>query len=334
MKINISDMLDHWQGEVPVPEEPGNLEFLRERTMHRIRSAEGRRPRRRASKALVAAAVIAACVVGVSAATGQIQVLLSKTWQNDVLVSSQEEAQADAAQRGEEYSAWSWSSPNGTPPSPLREMLDSARAKSSSWETDQWIGGAVGPVITQWTGMEVTGNTGPVKSRTVYGLDPNHGFLAEFFPRKYVKYEYTAETPADLATVLSGLVRLDTGWMEESYAAPDWANIYYQIYDSGNTLRGEYCDVFYVTPDNRYVRISYSYAPGASFSPAYRLKNVYDQAESYTSATGLEGLILTKNGLLWADVNTPELNLSLLGGYLTVEEAEAILDHVSLAETP
>ena len=45
-------------------------------------------------------------------------------------------------------------------------------------------------------------------------------------------------------------------------------------------------------------------------------------------------MIRTKNGILWADTATPEFLLSLYGGYLTVEEAEAILDHISVELAP
>ena len=80
--------------------------------------------------------------------------------------------------------------------------------------------------------------------------------------------------------------------------------------------------------------MSYGYAPGETFSSSYLMESHYDRAETYTSATGLEAVIRTKNGILWADTATPEFLLSLYGGYLTVEEAEAILDHISVELAP
>ena len=60
----------------------------------------------------------------------------------------------------------------------------------------------------------------------------------------------------------------------------------------------------------------------------------YDRAETYTSSTGLESVITTKTGNLWAEAITPEFVLSLYGGYLTVEEAEDILDHITVNIVP
>lgn len=336
MKTTISDLMDLWQEELPELEAgpDQDLTALRARTLEKIRAAGAAVPRRRRRlpRVLAAAAVLAVCVIGVSAATGQLQAVLSRTWRNDTLVSSHEEAREDARQKGEPLVS-GWTNPNGDPPWPLEEMVDSARSKADTWETEDCIGGTFGPLIDQWTGMDVTCQTGPVWSRKVYGLEHN-GAFSDLFPKKYVKYEYTAQTPADLDTVLSGLVTLDTDWLTETYLAPDWANFYYQIYDSGQALRGEAYHALYTTPDGRYADISYDYAPGCDFSPSYRLRSAYDQAEDYTSATGLEAVICTKNGILWVDASTPEFLFSVVGGYLTVEEAKDILDHVTVRFAP
>ena len=92
MKINISDMMDRWEGEVPKLEEAPVPEpdLLRQRTLSRVREAAPHNKRRRLAPALVIAAAVIACVVGVSAATGQLQAVLALPWQNDVVVSSKE----------------------------------------------------------------------------------------------------------------------------------------------------------------------------------------------------------------------------------------------------
>ena len=337
MKINISDMMDHWEGEtprlesVPVPEP----DKLREMTLAKIRDNTPEKKRRRLAPALVIAAAVLACVAGVSAATGQLQAVLSLPWQNDTLVSSLEEVWEDAAAQqaetgGEEVSTCSVSSPNGTPPSPLSELLKTNQAKAMTWETEEHTGGSFGPVVEQWTDLAVINAAGPVKSRVVKGYGRHEGML----PKRYVKYEYTAQTPAELASAVSGLVTMDTGWLAETYQVPEWANFYYQIYDSRGTLRGEVWQALYTTTDERYVQITYEYAPDLNLSPSYMVESDYDRAETYTSATGLEAVITTSTGNLWAEAITPEFVLVLYGGYLTVEEAEAILDHITVNIVP
>ncbi len=339
MKTNISDLMDCWPGPVPdLEDQPvADLDALRARTLEKVRAQGGRTKRRRVPRAVVLAAVLAACVVGAGAATGQLQAVLTRDWRHDTLVSSPEEAAADAARRAEETGenmAYGWINPNGDPPVPLEEMVEKARAKSASWDTGDCIGGTFGPLINRWTGPEVTDQTGAVWSRTIHGVEQGHSPLSALFPRTYTKYEYTARTPADLDTVLSGLVTPDTDWLTETFTAPDWANFYYRIYDSRQVLRGEVCHLLYTLPEGRYVQLSYGYAPGETFSSSYLMESHYDRAETYTSATGLEAVIRTKNGILWADTATPEFLLSLYGGYLTVEEAEAILDHISVELAP
>ena len=333
MKINISDIMDHWEGEIPrlesVPApEPDKL---RERTLAKVQCSVPEKKRRRLAPALVIAAAVLVCVAGVSAATGQLQAVLSLPWQNDTLVSSLEEIREDAAVQqaetdGEEVITCSVTSPNGTPPSPLSKVLEINQAKALTWETEEHTGGSFGPVVEQWTDLEVTNADGPVKSRLVKGYSRHEGLL----PKRYVKYEYTAQTPAELASVTSGLVTLDTDWLAETYQVPEWANFYYQIYDGHNMLRGEVWQALYTTPDERYVQITYEFAPGLNLSPSYMVESDYDQAETYTSATGLEAVITTKTGNLWAEAITPEFVLSFYGGYLTVEEAEDILDHITV----
>ncbi len=338
MKINISDMMDRWEGEIPGLNEAPAPEHdrLRERTLRKIQSGAPARKRRRLAPALVIAAAVLVCVVGVSAATGQLQAVLSLPWQNDVVVSSAEEAWSDwsdsarsEAENGKESASFGISSPNGDPPCSLEEMVESRRGKSMHWNEWESARGSFGPSIDQWMDLEVTNDVGPVKSRTIRGLD--HKSL---FSKEYIKYEYTARTPAELASVTSGLVVLDTDWMAEHYQIPEWANFFYQIYDSRNALSGEVCYVLYTTSDGRYVDISYAYAPGMNLSPSYRIGSNYDQVETYTSATGVEAVIAAKNGNLWVDAETPEFILSFHGGYLTVEEAEGILDHITVNVAP
>lgn len=338
MKINISDMMDHWEEEVPRLEEVfvPEPDLLQQRTLSKVRGIAPSSKRRRLAPALVIAAAALVCVVGVSAATGQFQAVLSLPWQNDVVVSSEEEAWADwsdtarsEAENGKETASFGLCSPNGDPPFSLEEMVESRRDKAMNWESLESARGSFGPSVEQWTEMEVTNANGPVKSRTVQGR--SHMSL---IPKKYVKYEYTARTPAELASVTSGLVVLDTDWMAKHYQVPEWANFYYQIYNSRNALSGEVYYALYTTPDGRYVDLSYAFAPGMNLSPSYRIESNYDRVENYTSATGIEAVIATKNGTLWADAESPEFILSFYGGYLTVEEAEAILDHITINTVP
>ncbi len=268
MKINISDMMDRWEGEVPKLEEVPAPEpdLLRQRTLSKVREAAPSGKRRRLAPALVIAAAVIACVVGVSAAAGQLQAVLSLPWRNDVVVSSLEEARDDAeqdpAETGGETSSMGFSAPNGDPPASLEDMLETNRAKANTWETTEHIGGCFGPVIDQWTDLEVTSADGPVKSRTIQGLSD-----MSLIPKKYVKFEYTARTPAELASVTSGLVVMDTDWMAEHYQVPEWANFYYPIYNSRNALSGEVYYALYTTSDGRYVDISYGFAPDMNLAP-------------------------------------------------------------------
>ncbi|MBO5556638.1 MAG: hypothetical protein J5927_05585, partial [Oscillospiraceae bacterium] len=68
MKINISDMMDHWEEEVPRLEEVfvPEPDLLQQRTLSKVRGIAPSSKRRRLAPALVIAAAALVCVVGVS----------------------------------------------------------------------------------------------------------------------------------------------------------------------------------------------------------------------------------------------------------------------------
>ena len=56
----------------------------------------------------------------------------------------------------------------------------------------------------------------------------------------------------------------------------------------------------------------------------------YETSYYYTSVDGYEFLIEMDNGNVWAQCRTSHATVSLHGAYLTSDEVEDILDHLSL----
>ena len=322
MKINLSDMMDRWTGPLPPLEDlpVEDMDALRARTLEKVRAQGNGRKRRRVPRAVVLAAVLAVCVVGASAAAGLV-------FHNERIVGSVDEARADAAETGD--GSYVVSAPNRTPPPALDYMIAQRRAPSDHWTDPEKLGGVAGFTWVNWREMTVTEAEGPVKARTVTGRTDT------VLPAWAVKYEYTARRPSLLAETGPRHLTLDHAWLEGTYTAPDYTCLYLDQRDSTGRETGESLLALYATPAGRWVQVEYSYdARTPDLGSSYIVEGHYDRAETYTSATGLEAVIKTASGSLWADVQTDHGYLSLYGAWITVEEAEAILDHLALSEGP
>jgi len=322
MKINLSDMMDRWTGPLPALEDlpVEDMDALRARTLEKVRAQGKGTKRRRIPRAVLLAAVLAACVVGGSAAAGL-------TFRNDRIVGSVEEALAEVEATGAE--SYGFSSPNRDKPVTLDHLISKRRVTPDRWTNPENLGGVAGFTWVNWQHLTVTDADGPLLARTVTGKTDTN------FPVRAVKYEYAAETPSQLAEVGPRHLALDHAWLEGTYDAPAWTCFYLDQRDGRGRETGESLVALYATPAGRWFQVEYDYAatgPVPGFS--YLVESSYDRVETYTSATGLESVIKTASGWLWAEVQTDHGFLTLTGVWLTVEEAEAILDHISLPTAP
>lgn len=272
---------------------------------------------------------IAAAVVTVLALTLTLTltaVAVTRLFRNDIIVSSEDDIPEVSTMETDSNSDipadYAIASPIGMPPAPLEEIIEDDRFKSDDWETGEQINGGIAPGYSLWDSAEVLSNDPSLRSRRVSRNDDS----AE-------KIEYTAENPANLLDTLTGRVKLDLSWMGENYAYVPDANVAYVVTDKDGNYVSEYLNALYAKPDeSAYVQVTvWNMAQTDDSSQSYIIDGSYETAYYYTTPDGYEFLIEMHNGMIWADCNTDHASISLYGAYLTSDEIEDILDHLSLS---
>lgn len=263
---------------------------------------------------LIAAAVVMAMALTLTAGAAAVQF-----FRNDIIVASRE----DIPKLGEEGgpSAVGTTSPIGTPPATLEEMIESDRFKSDGWSSNETINGGVVTAFFKWDQMEVLSDDPALRSRLVTRLDG-----AE-------KMEYTAENPASLVDTLTGRARFDLSWIGEHYDYVPNANFSYVVTDAKGSYAAEMLSALYAKPDGSgYFRIEINNLAEADYwTQSYIVEGSYETAYYYTSADGYEFLIRMHNGNVWVDCSTSHATVSMYGAYLTKDEIEDILDNLQLS---
>ena len=142
-------------------------------------------PTRRTLKSripLVVAAIMMAMALTLTATAAVVSL-----FRNNIIMSSKEDIPAPST-----TDSVGITSPFGTPPSPLDEMIENDRFKSDDWAYGSSIAGGVLSEYLEWDFAEVLSDAPSLRSRRVGRTDG-----AE-------KMEYTAETPANLIDTLTG----------------------------------------------------------------------------------------------------------------------------------
>ena len=270
------------------------------------------------SALLIAAVVVLALALAITASAA------ARLFRNDIIVPDEDAiaSLSDASSgNGTADEAVSVVAPNGTPPFPLDEIIDSARFKSKDWAVGEGIGDGLPLEYSKWDFAEVISNDPTLRSRRVGREDG-----AE-------KMEYTAENPANLLGTLTGRVTFDLSWMDSWYNYVPDANLSYVITDADGNYVGETFNALYAKPDESgYVSIElYNVAPADYFGQSYIIDGSFETSYYYTTPDGYEFLIEMNTGNVWAECRTGHAAVSLYGAYLNSEEIESILDNLSLS---
>ena len=264
---------------------------------------------------LIAAAVILAMAFTLTAGAVAVQF-----FRNDIIVNSQDEipdpADHDAAPGGVAVTA-----PNGNPPFPLEQIIESRRFKSDGWLSNETINGGIVTEYFEWDQMEVLSDDPALRSRRVTREDGSE------------KLEYTAENPVSLVDTLTGRVTFDLSWMGEHYDYVPDANFSCVVSDKAGQYVGDFFTALYAKKDGSgYIDIDISnLAEADHWAQGYIVDGSYETAYYYPSADGYEFLIRMHNGNVWVDCFTRHATVSIYGAYLTSDEIEDILDNLQLS---
>jgi len=299
----------------------------RERIRSQLSSCEKRSEDIPMKKSILKSRVplLVAAIVTVMALTLTAGATVTRLFRNDIIVASVEDAAADAkanAPEGDGPTAVSIDTgPGGGAPTPLEEIIESERFKSSDWYSEDNINGGLSYGYGEWDDVEVLSNDPALRIRRV---TQNSGA---------VKMEYTAENPANLVNALTDHVTLDLSWMGEHYDYVPDANMSYVISDEHGKYDSELFCALYAKPDESggYFRVEVMRLANNTWARNYIVDGSYETACYYTSADGYEFLITIDNGRVWAECNTGHTQVMVYGAYLTCDEVEDILDHLSLS---
>lgn len=264
---------------------------------------------------LIAAAVILAMAFTLTAGAVAVQF-----FRNDIIVNSQDEI-PDPADHDAAPSGVAVTEPNGNPPFPLEQIIESRRFKSDGWLSNETINGGIVTEYFEWDQMEVLSDDPALRSRRVTREDGSE------------KLEYTAENPVSLVDTLTGRVTFDLSWMGEHYDYVPDTNFSCVVSDKAGQYVGDFFTALYAKKDGSgYIDIDISnLAEADHWAQGYIVDGSYETAYYYPSADGYEFLIRMHNGNVWVDCFTRHATVSIYGAYLTSDEIEDILDNLQLS---
>ena len=146
------------------------------------------------------------------------------------------------------------------------------------------------------------------------------------------KMQYTAENPANLLPMLSGMVRFDLAWLAEHYSVVIPDDQAYIIRDEDGAFVSEYFWASYGANDGKgWFRLEIMHDTTWNLSPDYIVDGTFEEAYYYTTASGYEFLITADGDTVWASGTTAKTSVSLYGAYLTTSDLEQIVEHLSVS---
>lgn len=283
---------------------------------------------RRVWRPVVILAASLCLVVGTAAAlTLGMTGISEANIKNPTVVESTEDMQALLSAAEADYQtelvdkekAVAYSEAGDSTPKSLEEVVQDWTAASENWLSEDSFGGRVALRLDlDWSTLEAYDAEGPLKMRLLSAGDG------------WTKTEYTAEDPDLFLDVETSYLHFDASWMGKAYTAVAYGNSYF-IEKKDDVIQSIYGSALYAAGEDGYVQYEYTYTPYLTNGTSYIIESSYDKVEVYTANNGIEAVIGTKNGNLWVTVQTDHFSLSMYGAYLTVEDAEEILDNLELA---
>lgn len=311
---NISDLLDTIQDDaVPLAEtNECSIERIKVLTLEKVRGAadKGRRRHRPVWGRLLAVAAAAAVLTTTGLAVG-----VSRGW---VHFFSSEEEVVQAAMDGAEGDTAGHSVPSLNDYEELQSVgeLADLRLESTLSEGETLVEQAQGTPSDGWTRM-----------RTVeYEEDGQRLWDSDY--------------QADGLTALNAIwdTGLELTWLEEHYTPNPGAGLATFHRAAGEELAASfYAELIgeYRGEEGEIFNLQYVYEKGSEPLEQYRLTEGY--YEYYTTQDGVQAAIQmetshTGKSLFWADVSMREIDFSMFGTQVELEEIHAILDSLGLSQ--
>ena len=169
--------------------------------------------------------------------------------------------------------------------------------------------------------MDVIQAEGDLKSRIIYA---DNGA---------VKREYTAEDPCTLQDMISGDFQFDLAGLTADFETVPFANVLYNVTDKKDRYVGAHFAVLYAK-ENGYFGMEYSHCveDRNDAHNQFVAEDNHDKAYFYTTPQGVPFLIEAYGDCVWASCTTEHSHISLYGGYLSTDDVEAVLDHITLKD--
>ena len=310
----ISDMMDTIQDDTVSLLEAGACSDAQVQalTLAKVRGeAAARRPRRRPVWGKLLAVAAAAAVL----TTTGLAVGVSQGW---VHFFPSEEEVVQAAMAGAEGDTAGHSVPSRNDYEELQSVgeLADLRLESTLSEGETLVEHAQGTPSDGWTRM-----------RTVEYEEDG---------RRLWDSDYQADGLSALAPIWD--TGLDLTWLEEHYTPNTGAGLATFHREAGRELSGSfYAELIgeYRGEDGQIFNLQYVYEKGSEPLDQYRLAE--GDCEYYTTQDGVQAAIQietshTGKSLFWVDVSMGEINFSMFGTQMELEEIRTLLDHLSLAQ--
>ena len=310
----ISDMLDAIQDDtVPLSEAKAcSAAQIRTLTLAKVRSeTTAHRPRRRPVWGKLLAVAAAAAVL----TTTGLAVGVSQGW---VHFFPSEEEVVQAAMAGAEGDTAGYSVPGRNDYEELQSVgeLADLSLESTLSEGETLVEQVQGTPSDGWTRMQTV----------EYEEDG----------RRLWDSDYQADGLTALNTIWN--TGLELTWLEAHYTPNPGAGLATFHREAGEALAASfYAELIgeYRGEDGQIFNLQYVYEKGSKPLDQYRLAEGY--CEYYTTQDGVQAAIQietshTGKSLFWVDVSMGEINFSMFGTQMELEEIRTLLDHLSLAQ--
>ncbi len=267
------------------------------------------------------AAVIACLLIGTALAAAVIS-----SNRNPIVVENDEEAQSVAAEledidRDDDgYAAYSISMPAEEQGS-LAFFVEGATYTADHWQEkmdfDYSLLGTKGE--QDWMIDGYDSSEGPLWER--------HGSSSD----GWTKRQYVAETLEALNGAEPESVAFDASLEDTGLSEISFGNRLEVMRDENGALLGVYAKLCWLSGDERFFQLEYSYEANAiDWGTNFVSRDAYDEVAEYTTEDGREYVIKTYQDRLWASSVMPNDMYSCYAIGISVEEAETILNHISV----
>lgn len=281
-----------------------------------------RRSALRLLRPLPMAAVIA-CLLIVSAAAAYV----ISNYRNPIIVTDDEAAQAVASEledisRDEDgYPVYSVAGPAEEQGS-LSLSLEGATHIYDHWqdETDSMDLLVLGiDVEPEWTFAGYDVSEGPLWKR--HAVSSNG----------WTETQYVAETIEAMNSAEPDTVQFNISMAGTGLSLIPYGDELIVFRDKSDALLSIYGKLCWLSEDERFFQMEYNYwSNPIDWGTEFIMGSEFDNVLTYTTDGGIEFVITTYQDHLWAESTTPNETYSFYGIGISIEEAESILDHISV----